>query len=383
MSLRPNPQALEWAVERSGVSRESIISTWPKFEQWVDGSWSPTIKQIRDFADRVHISVPALFSDSLPDLGLQIADFRTTDDHKMAAPSPELYDTVGTMMARQEWMRGYFISESYGQVGYIGSFSGKPLNEGTIVELVEALHELLGLNDDWAARERTVASALKTLKDSIERCGISVAINGVVNDNTSRALKVEEFRGFTLADSYAPLIFINGKDKKTAQMFTLIHELCHLAFSETGVSNPLDDDCVNSDQERFCNRVAADFLVPTASLLCEWDDDTRDAYARIESIAKRHKVNFVVVARKAHDEGILGDTEFFSCYRRYQDSVPSEVAQNGGGGDYFRNKQYKLGNVFADAIWTAVNSDYISYRDAYALSGMKGKSFVKYFSEMV
>jgi hypothetical protein len=201
MSLRPNPQALEWAVERSGVSRESIISTWPKFEQWVDGSWSPTIKQIRDFADRVHISVPALFSDSLPDLGLQIADFRTTDDHKMAAPSPELYDTVGTMMARQEWMRGYFISESYGQVGYIGSFSGKPLNEGTIVELVEALHELLDLNDDWAARERTVASALKTLKDSIERCGISVAINGVVNDNTSRALKVEEFRGFTLADS--------------------------------------------------------------------------------------------------------------------------------------------------------------------------------------
>jgi hypothetical protein len=30
-----------------------------------------------------------------------------------------------------------------------------------------------------------------------------------------------------------------------------------------------------------------------------------------------------------------------------------------------------------------VNSDYISYRDAYALSGMKGKSFVKYFSEVV
>lgn len=110
----------ELAVKRSGVSRESIISTWPKFEQWVDGSWSPTIKQIRDFADRVHNSVPTLFSDSLPDLGLQIADFRTTDDHKMVAPSPELYDTVGAMMARQEWMRGHFISESYAPIGYIG-----------------------------------------------------------------------------------------------------------------------------------------------------------------------------------------------------------------------------------------------------------------------
>lgn len=379
MSLRPNPQALEWAVQRSGVSRESIIKQWPKFEQWLDGSWSPTIKQIRDFADKVHISVPALFSDSLPDLGLQIADFRTTDDQGMSAPSPELYDTVGTMMARQEWMRGYFLFENYAPVAYIGSFSGKPLNNATIAELVETLHQLLGLDDDWAAREKTVAAALKTLKDAIERCGISVVINGVVNDNTSRALRVEEFRGFTLSDSHAPLIFINGKDTKTAQMFTLIHELCHLAFSETGVSNPLDDDSVNSAPERFCNRVAADFLVPTESLYREWDDGAPGGYAKIEAIARRHKVNFVVVARKAHDEGILRDDEFFGHYREYQDSVPAETA-HGGGGDYFRNKQYKLGNVFADAIWAAVNSDYISFRDAYALSGMKGKSFVKFFS---
>lgn len=378
MSLKPNPQALEWAVERSGIPRESIIKNWPKFEQWLDGSWNPTVKQIRDFADKVHIDVPALFSDGLPDLGLQIADFRTTNDQRMAAPSPELYDTVGAMMARQEWMRGYFLFENYNAIEYIGAFSGRPLDKNTIADLVKTLHGLLGLDDDWATREKTVAAALKTLKDAVERCGISVVINGVVNDNTSRALRVEEFRGFTLSDPYAPLIFINGKDKKTAQIFTLIHELCHLAFSETGVSNPLDDDSVNSAPEQFCNRVAADFLIPTASLFREWNNNEQDGYQKIESIAKRHKVNFIVVARKAHDEGILGSAKFFEYYQRYQDSVPAETV-NSGGGDYFRNKQYKLGNVFADAIWTAVNSDYISYRDAFALSGMKGKSFMKYF----
>ena len=37
-----------------------------------------------------------------------------------------------------------------------------------------------------------------------------VVINGVVGNNNTRKLDPEEFRGFVLCDSYAPLIFING-----------------------------------------------------------------------------------------------------------------------------------------------------------------------------
>ncbi len=382
MAIQPNAAAMNWAIERSGLDRDSLIKKWPKLEQWIDGSHSPTIKQIRDFADTVHINVSALFSDALPDRGLQIADFRTVDDHGTAYPTPELYDTINLMMRRQQWMRDYFSHENYSAVDYVGLFSNKPMNYKTAEYLAEYLHELLGLADNWAEGYKTVNDAFKALKSSIERVGISVVVNGVVNDNTHRVLKVDEFRGFVLSDTIAPLIFINGRDAKTAQMFTLVHELAHLAYSQTGVSNPSDElDGKDSDMEKFCNRTAADFLVPTALLLQKWEHASLGVYERTERIARQLKVNFVVVARKAKDIDLITRQTFFEIYNKYQSNVPLQF-KGKGGGDYYLTKQYKLGSVFSDAVWAAVNTGFISYRDAYDLTGMGSDSFRKYFMEV-
>lgn len=382
MPLQPNRTAMNGALERSGISREAILKKWPKYDQWLDGTWNPTIKQIRDFADTVHVNVSALFSDTLPDFGLQIADFRTVDDVSRPDPSPELYDTIGLMMRRQTWMREYFSHENYPAVPYVGSFSSRPMDVDTAEQLALHLHGLLGLEDDWAFDCKTVSEAFKLAKDSIERLGISVVVNGVVNDNTHRPLNVEEFRGFVLSDKMAPLIFINGKDAKSAQLFTLIHELAHLAYSQTGVSNPSNEiDGKDSDVEQFCNRVAADFLVPTPLLARSWEELDAGAYEKTEAIAKRMKVNFVVVARKAFDIGLITKETFFALYRRYKARV-SDLAKTGSGGDYFLTKQYRLGSVFSEAIWTAVHTGFISYRDAYDLTGMGSASFRKYFTEV-
>ncbi len=386
---RLNPRVLEWAVRRSGLDDEQVIKAFPKYPGWLDGSWKPTVKQLRDFAAKTHVSVSELFADEVPDYALQIADFRTVDHAPAHEPSPELFDTVDAMLGRQGWMRDYFLHEGYAPVDFVGSYQGAPLSDEVRDRMVEDLRSLLSLEEGWAASCRTVADALRTLKDRVEAAGISVVINGVVNDNTHRTLDVSEFRGFALSDSVAPLVFVNGRDAKSAQIFTLVHELCHLALFQTGVSSASDDgdaglapERPNSPAERFCNSVAADFLVPTSVLMAHWEEDGPDQYAKVRTVARACKVNFLVVARKARDLGLMADDGYAALCRRYRDEKPAEPKAGAGGGDYFRSKQYKLGSVFSDAVRTAVHSDYLSYRDAYDLTGMSAPAFSRYFDEV-
>lgn len=57
-----NTEVLEWAVTRSGLSDEQIVKAFPKYHAWLDGSWKPTVKQLRDFASKTHVSVSELFA---------------------------------------------------------------------------------------------------------------------------------------------------------------------------------------------------------------------------------------------------------------------------------------------------------------------------------
>lgn len=376
-----NPSVLEWAVLRSGLTDDQITKAFPKYPNWLDGSWKPTVRQLRDFAGKMHVSVSELFASDLPNYALQITDFRTVGDMPAQDPSPELFDTIDAMLGRQDWMRGYFLHEGFAPVDFVGSHMDAPLTDEMREKIVEDMRALLKLDDDWSASCRGVADALKVLKDSIEAVGISVVINGVVNDNTHRVLDVSEFRGFALSDRIAPIVFINGRDAKSAQIFTLIHELCHLAFFQTGVSNAADDEESDIVMERFCNAVAADFLVPTRLLMVRWEECSSCAFAKVQAIARACKVSFAVVARKARDMGLITESDYFSLYRQYKSEAPIEV-KSSKGGDYFHNKQYKLGAVFSDAIRTAVHSDYLSYRDAYDLTGMSAPSFRQYFEKV-
>lgn len=167
------------------------------------------------------------------------------------------------------------------------------------------------LKETWAFEYRDYASALKALRDCVERKHISVVINGIVGDNTHRALEVEEFRGFVLFDQLAPMIFINGRDAKAAQIFTLVHELAHLAFASTGVVSPNAENEATGQSERLCDAIAAEVLAPTSSFLSHWlesDGEYRDA----ERLAKLYKVSFVTCARRIRDLGFLTEKDFFS-----------------------------------------------------------------------
>ena len=155
--------------------------------------------------------------------------------------------------------------------------------------------------------------------------------------------------------------------------------MCHLAFAQTGVSNAPDDEEPRTKMERLCNSVAVEFLVPKGYLAAAWGRGPGTPHDKAEAIARDCKVSLVVVARKARDDGIVGEDEFLGLCRRYKGGLGEGRRRGGRGGNYYLGKQYRLGAVFSDAVRSAVHSDYLSHRDAYDLTGLSAPSFRKYF----
>ena len=148
------------------------------------------------------------------------------------------------------------------------------------------------------------------------------------------------------------------------------------------MSNAPDDEEPRIKMERLCNSAAAEFLVPKGYLAAAWGYRPGAPYDKVEAIARDCKVSLIVVARKARDDGIVGEDEFLGLYRQYKGGLDEGPKRTGKGGNYYFSKQYKLGAVFSDAVRSAVNSDYLSHRDAYDLTGLSAPSFRKYFEEV-
>ena len=215
------------------------------------------------------------------------------------------------------------------------------------------------------------------LRRAAEAAGILVVINGVVGNNTHQPLNPQEFRGFVLCDAYAPLVFINGADAKSAQMFTLAHELAHLWLGKDGLFNLLDLETSADEVEKFCNRVAAEVLIPTAELSDCWPVESRKPEP-FQALAKRFKVSPLVAARRALDAGLITRADFFQFIKAYQEDERRRAAKRSPGGDFYKTQETRIGRRFGIAVVRAAREGRLLYRDAYRLTGLAGKTFDQY-----
>ena len=365
------PDLYRWAVERSRVDARELQRRFPKLSEWQAGEASPTLKQLERFAKATKSPVGYFFLPEPPEESLPVADFRTVADASQARPSPDLLDTLYTMQRRQAWLRETLVDEGADPVAVVGSarLTDEPGAVG------REMRRALGFDGGWASEVRSWQEAVGELRRAVERLGVMAVINGVVGNNTHRQLEVEEFRGFALADLYAPLIFVNGADAKSAQMFTLAHELAHIWLGEEGLSGFEFMLPGGTDVEEWCNRAAAEFLAPAREFRTRWEETKRtaDPYG---ALARAFKVSPVVAARRTLDLGLISRSEFFNFYRNYVSQDRGRGAS--GGGDFYNNQNTRVGELFAIQVLHAAMEGRIGFEEAYDLTGLHGGTFQKY-----
>ncbi len=372
-----SPKVLCWARERAGLGLADLQDKFPRLADWENASIQPTMRQLRDFAKKTRTPYGFLFLPEPPAMDLPFADFRMVENQRAQGISPELMDTVHLMRRRQAWLREERLEAEAEPLAFVGaaSLSDAPAAIG------REMRRVLGLVDGWARRAPNWTAAVGELRKTIEGLGVMAVINGVVGNNTRRKLDVTEFRGFALSDPHAPLIFVNGADAKSAQMFTLAHELAHLWLGDAGegLSGFKGLQPGDGEVEQFCDRAAAEFLVPAAEIQAVWRGVAGgEAEAPLESLARRFKVSPVVIGRRAMDLGLMERSEFFRFYRDYTRSEHRKKQTATGGGDFYNNQNNRVGRLFASHLIRAAKEGRVGFKEAYDLTGLHAGTFQRY-----
>ncbi len=359
-----SPNLLRWARERSGYSVDVLAGRFPKIDAWEGGEVLPTLKQLEAFARATHTPVGFFFLAEPPVEGLPIRDFRTVANVRLGHPSPDLLDTVYLCQQRQDWYRDFVRSIHEPALAFVGSAR----IGDNVVDAATRMRHALGIDLEVRQQLASWTEALRHFIEQADALGILVMVSGVVGSNSHRHLDPQEFRGFALADPLAPLVFINGADTKAAQMFTLAHEIAHIWLGESGVSNANAKAVPDQESEEWCNRMAAELLVPLDALRGEFNP-RGDPVGQLGRLARRFKVSTLVVLRRIHDAGWLSREDLWAAYEA--ELARLRALPKGSGGDFYLTLGARVSKRFARALVVSTLEGRTAFTETFRMLGLK------------
>ena len=134
-------------------------------------------------------------------------------------------------------------------------------------------------------------------------------------------------------------------------------------------------DSADTKIEGFCNRAAAEFLVPERELRAHWRE-VRAAAEPFEELARNFKVSPIVVGRRALDLRLVDRDRFLDFYDSY---TRRELARTKApGGSFYNNQNLRVGVGFATMIFRAAKEGRLTFKEAYSLTGLHGGAFQEY-----
>lgn len=375
MQIEIKPQLLDWAIERSMKDIEELLKKFPNLIDWKNQTKNPTLKQLENFAKATFTPVGLLFLQKPPNEILPINDFRTFTDNRFGRPSANLLDTIYTAQQRQEWYKTYARQQGFDTLSIIGKYNISD-NPKTIAQ---ELSQIFSFHNHYSSWQQALSGRIEL----IEKQGILVMSSGVAVGNTHRALDLNEFRGFTLSDEYASIIFINAKDSIAARSFTLMHELAHIAIAQDGVSNTNGYNKNSNAIEKWCDQVAAEILVPSEEFKQEYQHNINNLDENLQRFAKHFKVSTLVILGRIYDLNYINTDSFWQLFQVEKAKLIKILSEQPKktGGDYYKSKPASVSKLFIKTITANTLEGKTLYREAMQLLNIKNIKTFKNLTE--
>ncbi len=368
-----NPQILNWARERSGLSYPHLQALLKvdqeDFAAWERGDARPPFDKAQKIAQALHIPFGYLFLSNAPDLTVPLPDLRTQAERQPL--SLDFLEVVNDALVKQDWYRDHLQALKQPALKFVGSFT----LEDDSSKVAADIRRVLGMNLALRRSTRDWGDYIAKLTGRSEDAGILVMRSGVVGNATRRKLSSREFQGFALTDPLAPIVFVNADDFKAAQVFTLVHELAHIWIGKNAISylDPKIPKDPESPVELFCNHVSVEALVPKQEFEEAWRN--MDLETLIGRLSRHFWVSSLVILRRAYELDKITRKEFFKGVELERQKYRKQRAS---GGNYYRNVIARMGSRFTTAVLTEVREGNLLYRDAARLLKLKVPTLMKF-----
>lgn len=320
-------------AKKLGVSKDKIISV-------ENGDDRFTLRQIEKLSQIYKMPLAIFFSDSVPHIP-KLPDYRLHRDRKL---SRKVYLAI----RRAKYLVD-MVYEISGKRSIIPSFG----SELTPKELALRLKEYL--------RPLHPTGHPSKILDYYKRL-IEEKLNIIVIEYPLEKMDVG---GFTICSNLA-VIVLNESDKATVKIFSLFHELGHLLHGESGICSITMEESI--DREKYCNRFAAEFLMPepdVKAIVNRYGTDN-DALKRMH---KRFGVSMHAIMIRLLNLGLIS-RERYDEFRKSFDKRPEESVRMRHWETTYRNR---VGHLVLEEVNKAYKNGDISFWEAMSILDLKMK----------
>ena len=330
--------------------------------RWESGEKSPTWKQLEKASNKYGVNFFLLTSEKEISRNKEIPDFRRKREDGKDLVNIKEY--INFLIQRQKFL-SRIVKNEY-------SKENKLVGSGVSIENPKELANFIRntINYDFKSVKKISSQEekLRYFRELVEEQGIFV-----MKTLTSKVIDRQDMQGVYISDLYAPLIALNRRDTRTAQMFTLAHELAHLFKDEEGVTNiagiDFRDSIAKDYIEVFCNKVASYLVLPDESI-------KRDNYTveSINNIAEDCGVSPIAVFYRLKNANLINqeDIDVFErqileeMYKNLKRKEKTDQEKNSGG-DYNNNMKDTNGGLFNKFIFSMYTENKLSPVEAQNL----------------
>jgi Zn-dependent peptidase ImmA (M78 family)/transcriptional regulator with XRE-family HTH domain len=368
------PELLRWARETSGLSPEDAAHKLQikvdRLRRWEAGRLHPTIPQLRKAAAVYKRPLAAFFLSEPPPPATPLHDFRRLPE---GGGERTMSPALLLAMRRARRSRGVAVELARTSGRAVEPFPVQAQLADDPDRLAARLRSFLGITLDEQSSWTSLYRPLNAWITALETKDLLVF-------QTSH-VALDEMRGFSLSERAFPVIVLNSKDSPRARVFTLMHELVHVALNDGGVCDPLKTRRVaRSHEDRvevFCNRVAGALLVPAEALTAipivgaaarprVWEDSELRQLAQAFGVSEEVILRRLLIVQRTTEEFYQAKRrEYLAAYagKRKADAAkpikipPSRIVVRNNGRLY---TQLVLDALDNDRITFADVADYLS-----------------------